>query len=79
MPDKRDGCSRGSLHPVFVLRIFNVSSADENLRGVFQQNIHKLSRCTFNMLMHQNGHIVESGIILWSALLFHFYLVSVWL
>ena len=33
----------------------------------------------FYMLMHQNECTEENGIVLWSALLFHFYLGSVWL
>ena len=30
------------------------------------------------MLIHPNEHIEEIGIVLWSALLLHFYLGSVW-
>lgn len=35
-----------------------------------QWNIHQLSRCVCNMLMHKNEHVGEFGIILWSTLLF---------
>ena len=52
-------------------------SAGKNLRGGFQQKIHQLSRCIFNMLMYQSESIEGFGNILWSAILFYFYLGSV--
>ena len=48
---------------VFVLRVL-ISSASENLRGGFKQNIHQLSRGVFSVLMHQNECIGVVGIIL---------------
>ena len=62
-----------------VLRAFYLFSVGENVRGGFQQNIHQLSRWTFNMLMCQNEHIMGFGNILCYAILFYFYLESVWL
>ena len=65
-----------SLHPEGFLSFFSVG---KNFRGSFQQNIHQLSRCIFIILMHKDEQIRGFGNILWSAILFYFYLGSVWL
>ena len=46
-------------------------SVGEDLMGGFQQNIHQP--------MHQDDHIWGFENILWSSILFYFYLGSVWL
>ena len=53
-----------------------LTSAGKILRAEFQQIFHQLSRCIFNMLMHQNKCVGQFGIILWFALLVYFYLGS---
>ena len=62
----------------FVLWVV-ISFVGKNLREWFQQNIHQLSRCVFNMLIHQNERTGVFGIILWSASLLYFYLGPAWL
>ena len=49
MPRKGHG---QALHGVLVFRAVYLFSVGEDLGAGFQQNIHQLSRCIFNMLMH---------------------------
>ena len=71
--------SRASMRTdIFCFECF-LSFVGENLRGSFQQNIHQLFRCIYDMLIHQNECIAGFGNTLWSAILFYFCLGSVWL
>ena len=71
IPQERRGSqaySGESVHCIFHLKGFYLLSKGwsfmEALRGRSQQNIQLLSRCVFNMQMHQNEFMGEFGIIL---------------
>ena len=80
MSENRYGCApETACAGILCLKSFYLSSVGKNLRGEFQQNTHQLSRYIFNMLMHQNEHVGELGVILWPASPLYCYPGSVWL
>ena len=63
------GTETGAQHLIKLWAVY-LSSVGKNLRRGFEQNIHQLSTCIINMLMHQNEfmgvlvNIVQSTLLL---------------
>lgn len=53
---KGQGMLQSEPAPGHGVRVVNLSSVGENFLQGFEENIHRLPRCVFNMPMHRNDY-----------------------